>query len=119
VPVADRTEVRSLQFRFENYTEPLQRFNFLTYLKNSVFVTVTATLITLVVNSMAAFALAKYRFRGRNAVFLVILGTLMIPLSVVLVPVYLVIMQVGWVNNLWGVRSEERRAGKACRSAWT
>ncbi len=103
VPVADRVEVRALRFQLANYTEPLRRFNFLTYLKNSVFVTVTATLITLVINSMAAFALSKYRFRGRNAVFLLILSTLMIPLSVVLVPVYLVIMQVGWVNDLWGV----------------
>ncbi len=103
VPVTDRTEVRSLRFQVSNYTEPLRRFDFLTYLKNSVVVTVVATLITLVINSMAAFALSKYRFRGRNAVFLVILGTLMIPLSVILVPVYLVITQIGWVNNLWGV----------------
>jgi len=103
VPVGDRTEVRSLRLQLSNYTEPLQRFNFLTYLKNSVIVTMVATLITLIINSMAAFALSKYRFRGRNAVFLVILGTLMIPLSVILVPVYLVITQIGWVNNLWGV----------------
>ncbi len=103
VPIADRTEVRALRLQVSNFTEPLRRFDFLTYLKNSVVVTVVATLITLVINSMAAFALSKYRFRGRNAVFLVILGTLMIPLSVVLVPVYLVITQIGWVNNLWGV----------------
>ncbi|HEX7039091.1 MAG TPA: carbohydrate ABC transporter permease [Trueperaceae bacterium] len=103
VPVQDRKEVRALSFQTANYTEPLRRFSFLTYLKNSVVVTVTATLITLVINSMAAFALAKYRFRGRNAVFVAILSTLMIPLSVVLVPVYLVVTQVGWVNDLWGV----------------
>ncbi len=94
---------RTLRFATENYTVPLQRFNFLTYLRNSVVVTVVATLITLVVNSMAAFALSKYRFRGRNLVFLLIIGTLMIPISVILVPIYLVITQVGWVNNLWGV----------------
>src|SRR5690606_10134690 len=80
-----------------------QRFNFLSYLRNSVVVTVVATLITLIINSMAAFALSKYRFRGRNAVFIVIIGTLMIPVSVILVPAYLVITQIGWVNNLWGV----------------
>src|SRR5690606_9270686 len=103
VPVGDRTEVRSLRLQLSNYTEPLQRFNSLTYLNNSVIVTVVAKLITLVINSMAAFAPSKYRFRGRNAVFLVILGTLMIPLRVILGPVYLVITQIGWVNNLWGV----------------
>jgi alpha-1,4-digalacturonate transport system permease protein len=98
-----RTAVRSLRLATENYTESFTRFNFATYLRNSVVVTVAATLITLVINSMAAFALSKYRFRGRNAIFLVIISTLMIPISVILVPVYLVITQVGWVNNLWGV----------------
>lgn len=103
VPVGDRTEVRQFKLAWENYLEPLQRFNFLTYLRNSVVVTIVATLITLLINSMAAFALSKYKFRGRNAVFIVIIGTLMIPVSVILVPVYLVITQIGWVNNLWGV----------------
>ena len=103
VGIDQREPVRELRLATENYTVPLERFNFLTYLRNSVVVTVVATLITLVVNSMAAFALSKYKFRGRNAVFLLIIGTLMIPISVILVPVYLVITQVGWVNNLWGV----------------
>lgn len=103
VPIDARTPIERLQFSWGNYTEPLQRFNFLTYLKNSVVVTVTATLITLLINSMAAFALSKYRFRGRSAIFLVIISTLMIPLSVILVPVYLVVTEIGWVNNLWGV----------------
>jgi alpha-1,4-digalacturonate transport system permease protein len=103
VPIAQRQPVRSVQLAWENYLEPLERFNFLTYLRNSVVVTVTATLITLIINSMAAFALSKYEFRGRNVIFLIIISTLMIPISVILVPVYLVITQIGWVNNLWGV----------------
>ena len=103
VPIDRRTPVRSFRLAIENYTESFTRFNFVTYLRNSVVVTVGATLITLVINSMAAFALSKYRFRGRNLIFLIIISTLMIPISVILVPVYLVINQVGWVNNLWGV----------------
>jgi alpha-1,4-digalacturonate transport system permease protein len=103
VDINARSEVQRLQPSWSNYTEPLRQFNFLTYLKNSVVVTVTATLITLLINSMAAFALSKYAFRGRNAIFLLIIATLMIPISVILVPVYPVITQIGWVNNLWGV----------------
>ncbi len=103
VPIDERTPVQRLQFAWSNYTDPLRQFNFLTYLKNSVIVTVAATVITLLINSMAAFALSKYEFRGRNAIFLVIIATLMIPISVILVPVYLVITEVGWVNSLWGV----------------
>lgn len=103
VHIDQRTEVRRFRLAVENYTEAFGRFNFGIYLRNSVVVTVTATLITLVINSMAAFALSKYQFRGRNAIFLVIISTLMIPISVILVPVYLVITHIGWVNNLWGV----------------
>src|SRR5690606_37454443 len=103
VPISQRTEVRELRLAWSNYTEPLRSFNFLTYLRNSVVVTVVATLITLLINSMAAFALSKYRFRGSRAIFLVIIATLMIPISVILVPVYLVITEIGWVNNLWDV----------------
>ena len=103
VRIDQRTPVRQFRLATENFTESFTRFKFATYLRNSVIVTVTATVITLVINSMAAFALSKYRFRGRNVIFLVIISTLMIPVSVILVPVYLVITQVGWVNNLWGV----------------
>lgn len=103
VPIDQRTPVRQVRLATENYVESYQRFDFGTYLKNSVIVTIGATILTLVINSMAAFALAKYRFVGRNAIFLVMLSTLMIPLSVILVPVYLVITQVGWNNSLWGV----------------
>lgn len=103
VPTAAREPVREISLAWDNYREPLERFNFLTYLRNSVVVTVTATIITLIINSMAAFALSKYVFAGRDVVFVIIISTLMIPISVILVPVFLVITQVGWNNNLLGV----------------
>jgi alpha-1,4-digalacturonate transport system permease protein len=103
VPIDQREEVRRLRLATENYTEPLRRFNFLVYLRNSVVVTVVSTLLTLVINSMAAFALAKYEFRGRQTIFVIIISTLMIPISVILVPVFLVITGIGWNNNLLGV----------------
>jgi alpha-1,4-digalacturonate transport system permease protein len=91
------------QWIVSNYSGALERFPFLRYLTNSVFVTVVATAITLTINSMAAFALSKYRFPGRDAIFLVILGTLMIPLQVIMLPVYLVIAKFGMANSLWGI----------------
>ena len=103
VNIADREPVRQVHFATENYTEPFVHFDFPQYLKNSVFVTVIATLITLLTNSMAAFALSKYQFRGRNFVLLLIVGTLMVPLSVLLVPLYSVISAVGLFDSLWGV----------------
>jgi len=103
VNIANRTPDRAVGFSWENYTEPFLHFDFFRYLQNSVFVTVAATLITLLTNSMAAFALSKYQFRGRAAVMLVVLATLMIPLSVILVPLYSIISAVGLFNSLWGV----------------
>lgn len=86
-----------------NYTEALQKFPFLRYLFNSVTVTVLATLLTLTINSMAAFALSKYTFRGRDTIFLIILGTLMVPLQVIMIPVYMVMARLELVNTLWGI----------------
>jgi alpha-1,4-digalacturonate transport system permease protein len=74
-----------------------------TSIYNTVFITVVATLITLVMNAMAAFALSKYRFPGGDLALLAILATLMVPATVVLVPIYLIVSELGLVNNLWGV----------------
>lgn len=103
VPVSEITQMKDVNFAWENYTEPLELFAFWTYLKNTVFVTCTATVLTLLLNAMAAFALSKYQFRGRNAIFVLILSTLMIPLSVVMVPAFIVIVGLNLSDNLWGV----------------
>lgn len=91
------------EWGLSNYTDALSRFNFAGYLLNSVVVTVVATILTLMVNSMAAYALAKYNFRGKNFLFVLTLATIMIPLQVILIPVYQVVASLGMVNTLWGL----------------
>jgi alpha-1,4-digalacturonate transport system permease protein len=103
VPIEKRVPLREFKLATENYSEPLQKFAFLRFLGNSVFVTIVATLITLLINSMAAYALSIYEFRGKNAVLMLVIGTLMIPITIILVPVYLVITELGLVNSLWAV----------------
>jgi alpha-1,4-digalacturonate transport system permease protein len=103
VNINNRTPVERVYFGLENYVEGVARFDFWTYLRNSVVVTVFATALTLIVNSMAAFALSKYQFRGRDTIFVITLSTLMVPLSVILIPVFLVITAVDWNNNLLGI----------------
>lgn len=103
ININSRRPVQELAFATENYTGPFVHFDFFRYLWNSVFVTIMATLITLIVNSMAAFALSKYEFRGRSFAMLIILATLMVPLSVIMVPLYSIISALGLFNNLWGV----------------
>lgn len=103
VPVDRREPVRAFSLAVSNYIEPLRQFDFTRFLGNSVFVTVVATLITLLINSMAAYALSLYEFRGKGLAVLAVIGTLMIPITIVLVPVYLVITKLGLVNSLWAV----------------
>jgi alpha-1,4-digalacturonate transport system permease protein len=103
VNIKQREPINEVRFAWNNYGDLFQKFTFGTYLWNSVFITVVATLLTLLFNSMAAFALSKYRFKGQKAVFLLIIATLMIPPTIILVPVFLVINEVGLLNNLWGV----------------
>ena len=98
-----------LRLATENYLDPLlkrngqENFHFATYLFNSVFVTVAATLITLLINAMAAFALSKYRFRGRLTFTLLIVATLLIPSSIILVSLFFVVWTFGIFGSLWGV----------------
>ena len=103
VPINQRTEVREFRMAWDNYRDPLERFDFTRYLYNSVVVTIVATLVTLLINSMAAYGLAIYEFRGRGAIMMFVIGTLMIPITIILVPVYLVVTSMGMINSLWAV----------------
>jgi alpha-1,4-digalacturonate transport system permease protein len=103
VNINQRQPVNELKWAWNNYTDLFGKFKFGTYLWNSVFITVVATALTLLFNSMAAFALSKYKFKGQKFVFLLIIATLMIPPTIILVPMFLVINQVGLLNSLWGV----------------
>jgi len=103
VNINQREPINELNFAWNNFKDLFDKFTFGTYLWNSVFITVVATALTLLFNSMAAFALSKYQFKGQKTVFLLIIATLMIPPTIILVPVFLVINQVGLLNSLWGV----------------
>ena len=103
IGINDRKPVREMTFAWSNYTDLFQKFSFMRYFWNSVFITAMATIIMLLFNSMAAFALSKYRFKGRMTVLVVIIATLMIPVTIVLVPAYLVVAKLGMLNSPWGV----------------
>jgi alpha-1,4-digalacturonate transport system permease protein len=91
------------EWAFSNYTEAFQMYNYMRYFTNSVIVTTLATILTLIINSMAAYAFAKYNFRGRDGLFVMTLAMIMIPLQVILIPIYLVVSSLGLVNTYWGM----------------
>ncbi len=86
-----------------NFSRPLQALPFGTWYVNSVAIAVVAVGITVVVNLLAGFVLAKLRFRGRTVVFLVLLATLMIPVQVVMIPQFRIVAELGWLNTYWAV----------------
>jgi len=103
VNIKDLTKVEHIDFSLDNYEQGITSFDFGVYLRNSTIVTVVATALTLIVNSMAAFALSKYKFKGSTTIFLIMIATLMVPTTVILVPEFLIITSLHWNNTLTGV----------------
>ena len=90
-------------FTLENYFDSLGHGNFPLYFCNTLFVSVVSTIITVLINIMAGYALAKYVFPLRNVIFTVMIATLMIPLQVIMIPIFLQLKSFGLLNNLWGI----------------
>ena len=87
----------------EHYRALFTRLNLGRYLLNSTIVAGTATLLSLVINSMAGYAFAKLHFRGRDRVFRFLTLGLVIPVQVSMLPLFLLLRELGLVNTYWGV----------------
>lgn len=85
---------------FSNYQQAFAKVNFLTFIKNSLIVSVSSTILQLIASSLAAFAFARIEFPGRNVVFLMFLGALMIPGQVLSIPTFIVMSKLHLINNL-------------------
>jgi len=86
-----------------NYRELFARVGMGRYLANSVLLAVAATLLSLIFNVMAGYAFAKLRFAGRDRIFKLMLGALVIPGQVAMVPLFLLLKQLGLVNSYGGI----------------
>ncbi|HET9439402.1 MAG TPA: carbohydrate ABC transporter permease, partial [Longimicrobiales bacterium] len=87
----------------EHYRTLFTRLNLGRYLLNSTIVATSATLLSLFINSMAGYAFAKLRFRGRDRVFRFLTLGLVIPVQVAMLPLFLLMREFGLVNTYWGV----------------
>jgi multiple sugar transport system permease protein len=86
-----------------NYREIIQRVNFPTAFANSTIAAITVTAVTLLTSAALGYIFAKYRFWGKEQLFLLLLSTMMVPFAVVLVPLYLTITSLGLANQLGGI----------------
>ena len=88
---------------FNNYKKLFENYPMLTWYKNTAIVTILTLGGTLVTSLTAGYALAKFKFRGRQAIFNIILATLMIPFQLLLTPLYIMVASLGWHNTIQGL----------------
>jgi multiple sugar transport system permease protein len=91
------------ELHWENFSEAWQSGSFNRFLVNSVIFTVLTTGGNLLVASLAAYGFTKFRWRGRDLAFLFVLSTMMLPIEVTMVPLFLVVRSFDWVNTYQGL----------------
>lgn len=87
----------------ENWAKVNRQINMMSYIGNTVVYAVGTTIPAMFVNSLAGYAFARFNFRGKNLVFILFLATMMIPFQVIMVPLYLEVYSIGWLNTFWGL----------------
>jgi multiple sugar transport system permease protein len=85
---------------WSNYADVWTYVPFGRYMLNSFLVAVVGTALVVVTSLASAYAFSRLRFRGRDKIFFVYLGTLMVPQEVVVIPMYLFMIQLGWVDSI-------------------
>ena len=86
-----------------SYREIFTRAHFLDAAQNSIIAAVSVTVVTLLTSSAVGYVFAKYRFWGKDLLFIILLSTLMVPFSVILIPLYIRIADIGLSNSLGGI----------------
>ena len=85
--------------RWDNYLEAFRRAEFPTYLINTMLVAFPSVLGSVISNAFVAYGFARVRWPGRDAVFGLVLATLILPSFVTFIPLYLIFKQLGWINS--------------------
>lgn len=83
----------------ENYVNAITGVPFLRGLWNSFYIAITVTLGSLLTSAMAAYAFARIRFFGRQPLFMVFLATMMVPAQLTIIPLYIILGTIGWVDT--------------------
>ena len=89
-----------IQGLFQRYSDI--KFGFMRFMFNSIYVDVLITILTLFIGSLAAYVVSKHRFKAKRAIYLVIIGSMMVPWQVGLIPGFLLVDKFGWLNSYFG-----------------
>ncbi len=91
------------QLVWSNFSEAWGKLPFTQFYINSLAIAIIAVVVTVFINLLCGYTFAKYKFWGRDVLFLLLISTLMIPIQVIMVPEFLIVSKLGWVNTYWGV----------------
>lgn len=91
------------EFQWANFPNVLERAPFIRYLFNTLFSTFFVMLGQVVIGILAAYGFSKGKFKGRDGLFMLVLGALMVPIQVTFVPIYVMISRMGWINSFPGL----------------
>lgn len=86
---------------FDNLNILLNKMPFFVNVFNSVLISVTTTAMTLFFCSLGGYGFAKYEFKGKDKLFLAMLGTMMIPMLLAVIPWFIMMRSFGWINTFW------------------
>lgn len=90
-------------FEWSNYVHVFEQVNMGRYLINTVIVAVASVLGQLIFGSMAAYGFSRFEFKGKNFIFMLYLSTLMIPNIVTLIPLFIMMKYLGWINTYYAL----------------
>ena len=88
---------------FSNYDDLFTLVPFGRYFLNTLFVTFCTVLGQVIICAMAAYGFSRLHFVGRDTIFLVYLATMMIPFQITLIPLFLIVFRLGWINTYQGM----------------
>ncbi len=91
------------EFQWVNFPNVLKRAPFVRYLFNTLVTTFFVMAGQMIIGILAAYGFSKGDFRGKNILFMLVLGALMIPIQVTFVPIYVMVSRLGWINSFQGL----------------
>ncbi len=97
--LSDLSKLMPEEPQWQNYGEALDMMGFWPALANTTVITTLCVVFQVISSSMIGYGFARYRFRGRNALFAIMLATMMLPAQVTMIPVFLLFRSLGWIDS--------------------
>ena len=99
IPASEEQRVKAVKFTWSNYPDALSKGDFGRYVINSIILVVINTIGALLSSTLVAYGFSRFKFKGRNWMFIVLLSTMMLPAQVSLIPSFIIYTKLGWYGT--------------------